>query len=266
MYDSLHQSGKTKLAAVINAGGRRPSHRRCRGDADGSPNQGGEAAFPPGRARLDPARRVGGLPVQLALHESEQVIQDPWVLVPALFDPAYIGGRTATEHWDLTEQIFRDILVFTARPVRQKTVESQGAVFSLKHVKNHLIFGTKTVWRSQIRVLVSDIHRTIIDMLDGPTTGGSIQHVADCFAQYMQRRDSEPRLLIDYADQIGNGAVFKRLGFLAERHPRGDVLIDAAKLRLTKGYAKLDPTLDCSRLITRWRLHVPGTWAGKGCG
>ena len=211
-------------------------------------------------------RRVGPgayVSVQLALRESVQVIQDPWVLVPALFDPAYIGGRTAAEHWDLTEQIFRDILVFTARPVRQKTVESQGAVFSLKHVKNHLIFGTKTVWRGQSRVLVSDIHRTIIDMLDDPAIGGGIQHVADCFAQYMQRQDSEPHRLIDNAEQFGNGAVFKRLGFLAERHPRSDVLTDAAKLRLTKGFAKLDPALDCPRLITRWRLRIPGIWTGK---
>jgi len=191
-------------------------------------------------------RRVGPgayVVVQLELRDSNQVVQDPWVLVPALFDPAYIGGRTAAEHWDLTEQIFRDILVFTVRSVRQKTVESQGTVFSLKHVREELIFGTKTVWRGQTRVQVSDIHRTIIDMLDD--------------------EDSDVRLLIDYADRLGNGAVFKRLGFLAERHPRGYALLDAAKIRLTKGYAKLDPALDCSRLITRWRLRVPGTWTGR---
>jgi len=35
---------------------------------------------------------------------SDRVLDDPWVLVPALFAPAYIGGRTAAEHWDLTEQ------------------------------------------------------------------------------------------------------------------------------------------------------------------
>ena len=211
-------------------------------------------------------RRVGPgayVPVQLTLRDSEQVVQDPWILVPALFDPAYVGGRTAAEHWDLTEQIFRDIYVYTARPVRQNSIESQGAIFSLKHVKEELIFGTKTIWRGQTRVQVSDIHRTIIDMLDDPATGGGIQHVADCFEQYMQRKDSDTRLLTDYADRLGNGAVFKRLGFLAERHPRADSLVDAAKLRLTKGYAKLDPALNCSRLITRWRLRVPRTWVGR---
>jgi predicted transcriptional regulator of viral defense system len=264
MEDSLHQSGRSRLAAVINAAG------------DVLHIEDVEATLTVPRTKAAKLlsrwaeqgwlRRVGPgayVPVELALHDSEHVIQDPWVLVPALFDPAYIGGRTAAEHWDLTEQIFRDILVYTVRPVRQKNIESQGAVFTLKHVREKLVFGTKTVWRGQTRVMVSDIHRTIIDMLDDPATGGGIQHVADCFVQYMQRKDSDPRLLIDYADRLGNGAVFKRVGFLAERFVLGDALMDAAKLRLTTGYAKLDPALDCARLITRWRLRVPETWTEK---
>lgn len=265
MNDSPHQSGKSRLAAVISAAG------------DVIDIGAVEATLSVPRTQAAKLlsrwtaqgwlRRVGPgayVPVQLELRDSEQVIQDPWVLVPALFDPAYIGGWTAAEHWDLTEQIFRDIQVYTARSVRQKSIESQGALFSLKHVKEDLIFGTKTVWRGQTRVLVSNIHRTVVDMLDDPATGGGIQHVADCFAQYMQRKDCEPRLLIDYADRLGNGAVFKRLGFLAERNPSADLLIDAAKLRLTKGYAKLDPALDCMKLVTRWRLRVPKSWTEKG--
>ena len=55
-------------------------------------------------------RRIGpGLyvPVPLDLASSEQVVEDPWVLVPALFGASYIGGWTAAHHWDLTEQIGR---------------------------------------------------------------------------------------------------------------------------------------------------------------
>ena len=58
-------------------------------------------------------RRVGTgtyVPVPLELVDANQVVLDPWILVPSLFAPAYIGGRTAAEHWDLTEQIFRDIV------------------------------------------------------------------------------------------------------------------------------------------------------------
>lgn len=212
-------------------------------------------------------RRVGTgtyVPVPLDLLASEQVVQDPWILVPALFSPAYIGGRTAAEHWDLTEQIFRDTVVFTARPLRQKHVERQGAVFTIKHVHEDKIFGTKTVWRGRTRVDVSDVHRTVIDMLDDPAVGGGIQHVADCFSRYVKRSDYDPEKLIEYADRYGNGAIFKRLGFLAEREGEERMLANAAKARLTKGNAKLDPGLACDRLVTRWRLRVPPSWYEGG--
>jgi predicted transcriptional regulator of viral defense system len=260
----LQKFGKSSLAAVIRAAG----DVLAIGDVEAT------LAVPRTRAAKLLSRwsaqgwlrRVGPgvyIPVQLELREAEQVMQDPWVLVPALFAPAYVGGRTAAEHWDLSEQIFRDIVVFTAAPVRRKTVETQGAVFTLKHTSEELMFGTKTLWRGRTKVPVSDVHRTIIDMLDDPASGGGIQHVADCFGQYVRRKDFDPRALIQYADRLGNGAVFKRLGFLAEGHPRADALIDPARLRLTKGHAKLDPALDCTTLITRWHLRVPKSWTGR---
>ena len=212
-------------------------------------------------------RRVGSgayVPVQLDLLDARQVLQDPWILVPTLFEPCYIGGRTAAEHWDLTEQIFRDVLVFTTRSVASRTVERQGAIFTLKHIRDALIFGTKTVWRGQTRVAVSDVHRTIIDMLDDPSVGGGIQHISECFDRYLQRPDYNPDLLINYAQRHGNGAIFKRLGLLAERHEKGSFIAREARKHLTKGHAKLDPSLVSPRLITRWRLRVPDSWAKDG--
>ena len=211
-------------------------------------------------------RRVGRgvyVPVELELLGTEHAVADPWVLVPALFGPAYIGGRTAAEHWDLTEQIFRDILVFTAKPIRERETETGGALFTLRHIPEARMFGTKSVWRGQTRVAISDIDRTILDMLDDPSAGGGIHHVADCLDQYLRKPESSIDQLISYADHLGNGAVFKRLGFLAERHPLGSELVAACKSRLTTGYAKLDPDLNCSRIVTRWKLRVPPDWLDK---
>ncbi len=264
MKEPLHQSRKSKLAAVINATGDIIHIEDVENALSVSRTKAAKLLSRWAAQGL--LRRVGSgayISVHIALHDSQQVIEDPWILVPALFNPAYIGGRTAAEHWDLTEQIFRDILVYTARPVRQKTFDIQGIVFSLKHIKSQQIFGTKTIWRSQSRVLVSDIHRTIIDMLDDPAAGGGIQHVSDCFSRYMQLKKCNPKLLCDYAEQLGNGAVFKRLGFLAECESGNESLLEAAKSRLTKGYAKLDPALNCPRLVTRWRLRVPETWIDR---
>ncbi len=212
-------------------------------------------------------RRAGAgvyVPVQIEMLDAEHVVQDPWILVPALFNPAYIGGFTAAYHWDLTEQIFRDTAVFTSRRLGVKSLRRQGTVFTFFPVRNVHIFGTKSVWRGQTRIAVSDINRTIVDMLNNPACGGGIQHVADCFEQYVRREDSDPDKLIAYADRIGNGAVFKRLGFLAELSEGGTELIASCKTRLTKGNALLDPKLECPRLITRWRLRVSDMWAKRG--
>jgi len=208
-------------------------------------------------------RRVGrGAYVAASLDTmgSERVLDDPWVLVPALFGPAYIGGRTAAEHWDLTEQIFKDILVMTAQAVRQKCQERHGALFSLKHVDERKLFGTKNIWRHQTRVPVSDVHRTVVDMLDDPAVGGGIQHVADCLASYLRRSDRDNERLIEYAVRLGNGAVFKRLGFLAEGLPDSAGLARLSERHLSGGHAELDPAQRGSHIVTRWRLRVPQSW------
>lgn len=208
-------------------------------------------------------RRVGPgcyAPVGLDSLASELVLDDPWVLVPVLFGPAYIGGRAAAEHWSLTDQIFRDIVVMTARAVRAKRLLRHGAHFTLKHVQETNIFGTKNVWRGRTRIAISDVHRTIIDMLDDPEVGAGIQHVSDCVVSYFNRKDRDDAKLIDYAGMLGNGAVFKRLGFLAERRANTARLVQACRAHLTQGNAKLDRALTCGRLVSRWRLLVPESW------
>ena len=208
-------------------------------------------------------RRVGrGLyvPASLDTLDAPLVLDDAWVLVPSLYSPGYITGRTAAEHWDLTEQIFNDVVVLTGRALREKRQVRHGVQFVLKHIDPTKIFGTKGVWRHQTKVQVADVHRTVIDMLDDPALGGGIQHVADCLAIYVKRPDRDDRRLIEYAERLGNGAVFKRLGFLAERIGIEGNLTKKCRERLTAGVAKLDPALSGERLVSRWRLRVPPTW------
>src|SRR5580700_891915 len=200
------------------------------------------------------------VPASIDTLGSERVLDDAWVLVPALFAPAYIGGRTAAEHWDLTEQIFKDVVVITGLAIREKRQLRQGFQFTLKHLNVTKIFGTKPIWRHHTKVMVSDVHRTIVDILDDPALGGGIQQVSDCLNSYLKRADRDDQKVIEYAERLRNGAVFKRLGFLAERTQSGAKLAELCSARLTAGNAKLDPALPCSRLISKWRLLVPTAW------
>ena len=205
-------------------------------------------------------RRIGrGLyvPIPLDLAGSEQVITDPWVLIPTLFNQCYIGGWTAAHHWELTEQLFNETLVFTTRRVTEKRVIAQGAVFVLHKVNPKRLFGLKTLWRGSVKVSISDPARTLVDMIAAPEIGGGIDHVADSLRAYLRTKTADRHLLIRYAEEFKNGVIFKRLGYLAETRLHDDKLVAECRSRLTQGYARLDPALSPKRLITAWRLWLP---------
>ena len=201
------------------------------------------------------------VPVPLEASTADVPLEDPWQIAANLFAPCYIGGWSAAEYWDLTEQIFRTTVVMTQRTPRDRNPVIKGAAFLVCSVNEKKIFGLKTIWRGQIKVSVSDPTRTILDMLAEPRLGGGIRSVNDMLLNYLRSEARNLDLLIGYADQLGNGAVFKRLGFLLERHaPNEQGTIEQCGQRLTKGNTRIDPKQPAERLISRWRLWVPESW------
>ncbi len=202
------------------------------------------------------------IPVPLESRTSDIPLEDPWAIAERLFSPCYVGGWSAAEYWDLTEQIFKTIVIMTTRKTRDKMPNFQGSSFLLRKIPESALFGLKPVWRKEVRVSVSDPTRTIIDMLDDPQIGGGIRPTLDVFKNYLKSRNKNMGLLVEYADRLGNGAVFKKLGFILERVGQEEKkTIEACRSRLSKGNVKLDPTLPADNLITRWRLWIPHNWA-----
>jgi len=186
------------------------------------------------------------------------VLEDAWVLIPELYEPCYVGGWSAAEYWDLTEQIFHDICVMTERVPAKKQQVMQNVTFVLTKISPQLVFGTKVVWKQNKKIRISDPHKTIIDMLYDPRLGGGIQHVVDCFKEYIGGEHQDFSKLGDYARRMKSGAVFKRLGFIAERHLGANhELTTLCRENLSQGNAYFDPALKKGPLITRWRLFVP---------
>ncbi len=207
---------------------------------------------------LSRVKRGVYVPVPVESVSTQRALEDAWIVIPDLFGPAYVGGWSAAEHWDLTEQVFRDICVFTTRPVAQRHQLIHNIPFVVTHFAPNKQFGTKTVWKKEKKLSVSDPTRTVVDMLANPWAGGGIEHVIDCFRAYVKSDHVNPKQVIDYAERLGNAAVFKRLGYLAEQLLSADhFLVTACKSRLSKGNAQLDPALKGDKLVTRWRLFVP---------
>jgi predicted transcriptional regulator of viral defense system len=149
----------------------------------------------------------------------------------------------------------------TTQKPRDRRPTIKGTDYLLSTVLEKSLFGLKTVWRGQIKVQVSDPTRTVLDLLHNPQWGGGIRSVVDMFTIYLKSENKNLALLGDYAKRLGNGAVFKRLGFLMERYAPDELeLIDACRRQLTSGNAQLDPGLNSDKLVTRWKLWLPKSW------
>ena len=199
------------------------------------------------------------VPVQPTALGKTQVLEDPWILVPELYSPGYVGGWSALEHWELTEQLFHSVCVRTSKRTAFGTTEHQGVNFFVKHIPEDQIFGTKTIWRDQIKISVSDPYKTILDIIDDPYLGAGLQHTVDCLKEFklLYGQQSDLDKLLACAKRIGNGALFKKLGFLAEVLGFEQTFIDECANKLTAGYAQLDKTAAGRSLVTRWRLWIP---------
>lgn len=210
------------------------------------------------RGWLSRVRRGLYVAVPLDARHSGEWIEDPWIVADRLFSPCYIGGWSACEHWDLTEQVFRTLLVITTRRVRHRDERIQGLPFHLTVRSKDAMFGTVSVWRGQNKVAVSDPSRTVIDVLDDPRLGGGIRTIADVLSEYLLSAHRDDRRVVDYGDRLGNRTVFKRLGYLLE-HGKAEApeLVDACLARRSSGLAKLDPASEIpGRIVRRWGLRV----------
>ena len=197
------------------------------------------------------------LPLEATASRSPSV-EDPWVLASKLFSPCYIGGWSAAEHWGLTEQLFRSTFVVTAAGVRRQTERVLGLEFHVVKVARVRLTAMTLVWRGRERVPVSDRERTLADALASPGWVGGIRHLADLLRAYRESRHWNPTRLLNRVNELGRGAAFKRLGFLAEMLlPGAEQVVRVCLTKRTAGIIKLDPSVSTrGRLNKRWGLWV----------
>lgn len=185
-------------------------------------------------------------------------IEDPWVLARELFSPCYIAGWTAAEHWGLTEQIFRETLVATAAPRRKSHERRLSTEFRIVRVSAERLRGLTEIWRGSERVSVSGRERTLVDALVDPSWVGGVRHLAEILISYRDNAHFDIAKLLVRLDEVGNGAAYKRMGFLAEAlWPDATAVLDAARVRRTKGIIRLDPSVKSrGRMSKRWGLWI----------
>ncbi|MEA3397519.1 MAG: type IV toxin-antitoxin system AbiEi family antitoxin [Chloroflexota bacterium] len=177
-------------------------------------------------------------------------------LAQHLAPEGYIAYWTALHHHGLTEQIPRDVWVATSR--RRQPITLLGVTYTFVTLRSHKLFGAQTVWIEGQAVAIADLEKSVVDAFDHPEYCGGITEVAKALAVALEERGVDLARLTEYALRMQNGALLKRLGYLAERLslPVGEY---AARWRavLSGGRALLDPGRPADGSTdARWRVHV----------
>ena len=184
--------------------------------------------------------------------------EDPWLVAAHTFAPCYLAGWTACEHWGLTEQLFRDIVVVTNRLVRHREVEIQGTRYLLNVRRSGAFFGLQNIWRAQVAVPMSDPTRTVLDLLDRPALAGGVRSMGDMLGAYFQSSHRNDVLLAEYAKKLGNRTVYKRLGYLIETLSiHSEELLKVCRERMSSGVSLIEPSgSKTGPILKRWNLRL----------
>ena len=178
---------------------------------------------------------------------------DPWYLADLVWNPCYIAGWSAANHWALTDQVFRSTVVATSQRVRRVEQELAGATYLVHHVgPERLTWGLVGEWRHDRRVLVSNPDRTVADLLSDPALSGGIRHTMEILDAALA--DTSVESVVLAVCRLGNGAGLKRLGYLLEVLGHDIEVIDQP---MTSGVSLLDPSLPArGPRSSHWGLRV----------
>ncbi len=182
-----------------------------------------------------------------------------FVLATRLVQPATIAYWSALHHYGLTEQIPQTVFVATTQKKGEVEIADLGLHFKFVTLSSAKMFGLETIWIDGQPVPITDLPKTLVDCLDHPEWCGGIVEATKGIWYGLNEGRVTTEQLTDYADRLGNRAVFKRLGYLVESL---GLALDPEtpadwQARMSAGYALLDPSMSAmGSRDNRWQLVI----------
>jgi predicted transcriptional regulator of viral defense system len=180
----------------------------------------------------------------------ERVLSNPLYIGCNLVTPAYISFWSALHFHGFTEQAPRTTFVATTR--RKKEITFRGMNYKFVTLRPEAFFGYRRERLAELPVVVADEHKSILDSLSLPQYAGGISEVAKALQAAVKVGSLETPILLEYTEQLQNGSLRSRLGYLLELlgQPIGS-------LKPAKGPVKLDPQNPARGSFNkRWKLYV----------
>jgi len=182
---------------------------------------------------------------------------NPYLVTRYLVDdaPYFLSHATAMELHRMVTQPQLVIFVSSTKRIPKQTLHSTQFRFVLIKPKDFL--GTTKHWvTKQESVEISDLERTVLDGLRHPEYCGGVTDVAK--GLWMRHSNMRVPTLIQYANRLNVGSIYRRLGYLLELFGVAtEAELQSLRSTLTDTYVPLDPSLPKEGShLAKWRLRL----------
>ena len=170
---------------------------------------------------------------------------DEFIIAASLNNPSYISFWTALNYYGFSDQTPKKIFLVTTKYTKE--------INNFKYVtlSKKRFFGYQSIGE----IIIAEKEKAIIDSLLFPKYAGGITEIKKAIIKALP--ELIIKKLIDYAIQIENKAVLRRLGFILENLKYSKAEMNKLKRRIGKGYELLDPSLKRkNNLNKKWLLDI----------
>ncbi len=193
----------------------------------------------------------------------EMVHPDPFLIASRMTPDAALAYHTALEFHGRAYSAFHEFTYLTRTATRRAEFRGdtfRGAAFPTSLLQRRQEnFGVETADRSGLEARVTNLERTLVDVLDRPASSGGWEEIWRSL-ESVEYFDLEQ--VTEYALMLDNATTVAKVGFYLEQHAEQLMVEESSLPRLRAHVPKRAHYLERSarepaRLVEPWNLIVP---------
>lgn len=186
---------------------------------------------------------------------------DPYLLASKMADDAVLAYHTALDFHSKSYSIYNQFLYLTKHSIRKATFQN----YTFKAVRppkplldqNQSKFGVVSQERNGLKIEVTSLERTLVDLFDKPHLGDGWEEIWRSLESVEFFNINE---VIKYALLLSNATTVAKVGFFLEKNQK-QLFVDKKDLQQLKKEIPMQPHyMDKKlkgKLVKQWNLIVP---------
>lgn len=137
--------------------------------------------------------------------------EDPLLIATALLDNAYISHYSSLSMLGLAERYINKVYISTFK--HQRNIKYHDIQIKFIAVIPSRFFGIKTIEYYNKKIKISNLERTILDIINKPEYAGGWNEIIDCLKNL---EGLNWKLLINYIRKFKNKVLARRVGYILD--------------------------------------------------